>query len=434
MDENSVNDPRWTRLINRGARETIYHRKDVYYWRVRKCRALGYQKKQNAPRGRWTAYILLKNGKARTKALGMADDDCKADGVKILDFNQALAAAETWFAANEADAAPDRKIHEYPEVYPEVKPPPPYTVGTAAKHYVEWHRLHRRGIYAVYSAVRRHIVEPLGDIPLSELTPSLIQSWFENLVTTPPIIGTSRYTGRTFGPVPTDPEKLRKRKRTANGILRHLKSILNRAYEYGFVDSNWAWANVRPFKNANRKPPEACLEKQQIVALLQSAREDARDLISGGLLSGCRAGDLMKMRVGDYYSELKRVRVHAGKTQNLFHVALSVEGDKFFKRLTNGRSSKELMFLRENGRAWSYYHFRVQLTKASEKANIKPEVTPHKLRHTFASKAAMAGIPLKVIASQLGHKTTAMVDRYYAHLSPDYVDKEIEEKMPDILS
>ena len=142
----------------------------------------------------------------------------------------------------------------------------------------------------------------------------------------------------------------------------------------------------------------------------------------------------MKMRVGDYYGELKRVRVHAGKTQNLFHVALSVEGDKFFKRLTNGRSSKELMFLRENGRPWSYYHFRVQLTKASEKANIKPEVTPHKLRHTFASKAAMAGIPLKVIASQLGHKTTVMVDRYYAHLSPDYVDKEIEEKMPDILS
>jgi len=42
----------------------------------------------------------------------------------------------------------------------------------------------------------------------------------------------------------------------------------------------------------------------------------------------------------------------------------------------------------------------------------------HGLRHTYASRLAMHGVPLAVIAVQLGHADTRMVEKHYGHLSP----------------
>jgi integrase len=41
---------------------------------------------------------------------------------------------------------------------------------------------------------------------------------------------------------------------------------------------------------------------------------------------------------------------------------------------------------------------------------IVPPVSFHGLRHTYASRPAMRGVPLAVIAAQLGHAATRMVD------------------------
>jgi site-specific recombinase XerD len=52
--------------------------------------------------------------------------------------------------------------------------------------------------------------------------------------------------------------------------------------------------------------------------------------------------------------------------------------------------------------------------------------TWHDLRHTFASRLAMQGVPLTTIAALLRHSTTNLVKRY-AHLSPTYLKASIEE-------
>jgi integrase len=48
-----------------------------------------------------------------------------------------------------------------------------------------------------------------------------------------------------------------------------------------------------------------------------------------------------------------------------------------------------------------------------------PNFTWHKNRHTFASRLAMAGVPILTISKLLGHATIQMTMRY-AHLSPDH--------------
>lgn len=45
--------------------------------------------------------------------------------------------------------------------------------------------------------------------------------------------------------------------------------------------------------------------------------------------------------------------------------------------------------------------------------------TFHELRHTAASTWIAAGMDLILVARQLGHSDTRMVERHYGHLCPD---------------
>jgi len=67
---------------------------------------------------------------------------------------------------------------------------------------------------------------------------------------------------------------------------------------------------------------------------------------------------------------------------------------------------------------------------ACERAGIKPTISFHILRHTWASLAVMAGMPLLVVAKNLGHSSTRMVEQHYGHLAPSYVADEIRRSAP----
>jgi site-specific recombinase XerD len=51
---------------------------------------------------------------------------------------------------------------------------------------------------------------------------------------------------------------------------------------------------------------------------------------------------------------------------------------------------------------------------------IAPAVGFHIMRHTFASRLAMRGVPMAVVAAALGN-TEAICIRHYAHLAPGYI-------------
>lgn len=49
------------------------------------------------------------------------------------------------------------------------------------------------------------------------------------------------------------------------------------------------------------------------------------------------------------------------------------------------------------------------------------KLTFHELRHTYASRLVMNAVPLAVVAAQLGHSDTRMVEKHYGHMAPNYV-------------
>jgi integrase len=49
---------------------------------------------------------------------------------------------------------------------------------------------------------------------------------------------------------------------------------------------------------------------------------------------------------------------------------------------------------------------------------------------SYGSTLAMRGVPMGVIAEQLGHADTRMTEKHYAHLAPSYVADTIRAHFP----
>jgi len=56
---------------------------------------------------------------------------------------------------------------------------------------------------------------------------------------------------------------------------------------------------------------------------------------------------------------------------------------------------------------------------------VSVTLTFHILRHTHGSHLAMPGVPMGVIAAQLGHADTRMTEKHYTHLAPSYSMKTL---------
>ena len=72
-----------------------------------------------------------------------------------------------------------------------------------------------------------------------------------------------------------------------------------------------------------------------------------------------------------------------------------------------------------------------QETQLAQKEKREPilfeRITPHTLRHTFATRAFESGIPPKVVQQILGHSSLEMTMDLYTHVTEDVQSKEIQK-------
>jgi integrase len=80
-------------------------------------------------------------------------------------------------------------------------------------------------------------------------------------------------------------------------------------------------------------------------------------------------------------------------------------------------------------RGWGDGHQQDPMERACECAGI-PHLGFHQLRHTYASLPLMSGMPMMVLARNLGHRDTRMVEHQCGHLLRSYEDEMIEAHAP----
>ena len=132
------------------------------------------------------------------------------------------------------------------------------------------------------------------------------------------------------------------------------------------------------------------------------------------------------MRVRDFDPDNGTIYFPLTKEGGSRHVVLTDDGVQFFSQLVAGRAGTETMF----GRQWGPSHQIRRMKSACARAKIDPPVGFHQLRHTWASLSIKAGIDLPIVAKNLGHSTTRMVERHYGHLDEDHVATTIRQRAP----
>jgi integrase len=408
-----------TNLKDRTARGRLKPRRKPFWREIEPNLAVGYRKlkgRKGAPAGpgTWSARHYLGGGRYTVEKIdGVADDFSDANGVTVLDFKEAMDKA--------------RALHLRRQSVNEITGP--LTVKAA----IELHFEHLAGLGQNISNQRHQanafILPALGTVEVAKLTAVQLRRWHHGLAKLPPRVRTKPGAPQAHRVIEDgDVEAIRRRQSSANRILTTLKAALNHAFTEKLAASDAEWRRVKPFWNVEAARVKY-LQVAEAKRFINACEPVFRPLAQAALQTGCRYGELTRLKVGDFNADAGTLAIWQSKSGKPRHVILTDEGVAFFTELTAGRAAGELMLRRANGEAWGKSNQDPFMAAACARAKITP-VNFHQLRHSWASLAVMAGMPLMIVARNLGHADTRQVERHYGHLTQSYVVEAVRAHAP----
>src|SRR5882672_9350640 len=334
-------------------------------------RALGYRKGTRG--GVWLARYKIE-GFRKEEKLALADDILDAEGARVLDFAHAQEKARTWFLSATTLATGEH-----------VSERGGYTLSRCCLDYL--HHLERRGApdyrHTKYD-LDAYAIPKLGTLQVAKLTRPKLEQWRAEIAGSPR--RTNRKHEQENEPHIQTEEDLRKRRATANRIMRRLRAALNLALTEGRVNANpMAW-KVSPFENVEVARAVFLSETDQRTFVKACAKEkDFQRLVRAGLYTGARYGELGRLGVGDFNASAGTLFIAKSKGGQQRHVHLDLEAARFFRDVCTNRDLGQVMFLRENGEPWAKDNQNKPMRRACALVKIK-RFGFHQLRHSAASR------------------------------------------------
>jgi integrase len=406
-------------LKDRTARGRLKARRKPYWREIEPNLAVGYRKLKGrkgrpAGSGTWSARHYVGAGAYTIEKIdGVADDFSDSNGVTVLDFKQAQDKA--------------RALHLRRHTASEIAGP--LTVKAA----LELHFEHLTGVGQSIPTQQYHadafILPALGDIEVAKLTAAQLRRFHHGLAKLAPRVRTKAGAPQAHREIDVRvSESVRRRQSSANRILTTLKAALNYAFAEKLVASDAEWRRAKPFRNVESARVKY-LQVAEAKRFINACDPAFRPLAQAALQTGCRYGELARLKVGDFNADSGTMAIWQSKSGKPRHVVLTTEGNAFFTEMTAGRAAGELMLPRANGDPWRKSNQAEFMAAACARAKITP-ISFHVLRHTWASLAVMGGLPLMVVAKNLGHVDTRQVERHYGHLAPSYVVEAVRAHAP----
>jgi integrase/recombinase XerD len=179
-------------------------------------------------------------------------------------------------------------------------------------------------------------------------------------------------------------------------------------------------------KKAKRLPK--VLSMQEVEALLAAPKENDhfsirnRAMLETLYATGMRVSELINLTVTDTHLTMGFVRC-IGKGNKERIIPLGGEATKALQRyLEQCRLSlmkkhrHDVLFVNHHGKPLSRQGFWKILKQLAEKANINKPLTPHTLRHSFATHLLENGADLRAVQEMLGHVDISTT-QIYTHVT-----------------
>lgn len=212
---------------------------------------------------------------------------------------------------------------------------------------------------------------------------------------------------------------------TVAAKLAALSSFYKYALSADRVASNPLELVTRPKVDADYSNTSG-LTKDQAHALLTAARADgprSHALVSLLLFTGIRLSEALNASTADYGHDTGHrtltVRRKGGKTAKVAVPAPAVEALNTYlestgQELVTGTRAGVPLFTTGTGKRWAASEAFRAVQRLSRSAGISGHISPHSLRHTFATIALGAGTTLHDLQDSMGHadpRTTRRYDR-----------------------
>ena len=278
--------------------------------------------------------------------------------------------------------------------------PSRYTVSDTAHDYLEWVRLHQSE--KTYIDKRRmlygKILSYFGNIHFDFINKQIIEAYKTKRI---------------------DESKPRKINRQVNLELLCLSAMWGWAYEYGKCVEEPIEMQKLPY----RRPLPETLSKDEILRLLDESTPYHKAMLLVLYHAGLRKKEMASLRVQDVNMDRRYIRVQ-GKgdkmrivpmTDMLYEALVPMFDPHMRKHLKKIGHDEKLVFpsLRTGQKLTD---IRRAIWGAMDRAGIQRRVTPHMLRHSFATHLLEADKDLRTIQELLGHEeiTTTQI---YTHVS-----------------
>jgi len=162
------------------------------------------------------------------------------------------------------------------------------------------------------------------------------------------------------------------------------------------------------------------LSRREIEAMIRAVRNVRHRMMVMLLYSaGLRVSELVRLRTRDIDRERGVIHVRAGKGRKDRYTLLSERAARHVDLLADFEAAEGKAWLfpgARTGRHLSTRTVQKVVTGAAKRAGIKKKVTPHVLRHSFATHLLEGGTDIRYIQELLGHSSTRTT-QIYTHVT-----------------
>jgi integrase len=270
-----------------------------------------------------------------------------------------------------------------------------------------------------------HVLPRLGRSELRQLTPSALN--------------------RVYAELLAEGHQTQDRGLSAKTV-RYIHTIIHKALadavDAGLLGTNVA-ERAKPPRPRSTQPAEITFwepeELREFLEFVSGHRLEAAWHLAA--MTGMRRGEVLGLRWQDVDLNGARVSVRQALVSVGYHVLMSspknhqarvIDLDpgtveqlrrQWERQLVDRRDwgseceDRDLVFCLENGTPHHPHCLSQAFERLVEKSGL-PRIRLHDLRHTHATIAVRAGVPVKVISERLGHESPAFTLKQYAHVIP----------------